>query len=346
MKKFILFVGLIGLWSCSSKPGEETLNWQNKPFSHVLSQSDKDVVFIDFYTDWCVWCKRLDKDTYSDPKVRDYMGDHFTATRIDAEKGEGINLAAQYHISGYPTLVFVDKNGKEVDRIVGYLPPQPFLAKIDSVAKNIGTAAALESAVADDPNNSEIWKQLAKKYDERGDLKAELKVWDTLKELKTEDPEKVDYSMTELKARIDNSPKTLEKYIHDNPNSTYIAEAYSNALYMYRRMKEPVAEGNLYLDYVNTVEQKGDGNPNLWNAFAWRMTEIDQHLQEALTRASKAVEAVSDQPAQTRAQIMDTKAEVLWKLGRAKEAIDVMDKCIALQPDDDYYQKQKTKFQG
>ncbi|NIR93225.1 MAG: tetratricopeptide repeat protein [Gammaproteobacteria bacterium] len=50
--------------------------------------------------------------------------------------------------------------------------------------------------------------------------------------------------------------------------------------------------------------------------------------------------------AATRAQIMDTEAEVLWKLGRTAEAIEVISRCIELQPDDPYFQEQKNKFQG
>jgi len=43
---------------------------------------------------------------------------------------------------------------------------------------------------------------------------------------------------------------------------------------------------------------------------------------------------------------MDTEAEVLWKLGKYGKAINVIDKCILLQPEDDYYQTQKEKFRS
>ncbi|NOZ75185.1 MAG: hypothetical protein GXO90_07370, partial [FCB group bacterium] len=94
------------------------------------------------------------------------------------------------------------------------------------------------------------------------------------------------------------------------------------------------------------MEKQGLGSPGLWNGFAWRMTEINQHLDAALDRINQAVNSISGEEAKTRAQIMDTQAEVLWKLGRVEDAVDVMNQCIELQPEDPYYQKQKNKFLG
>lgn len=47
-------------------------------------------VFIDFYTSWCGWCKRMDSSTFKDPKVVAYMNEHFHAIKFDAEQKEDI----------------------------------------------------------------------------------------------------------------------------------------------------------------------------------------------------------------------------------------------------------------
>ncbi|NOZ75927.1 MAG: hypothetical protein GXO90_11255, partial [FCB group bacterium] len=220
----------------------------------------------------------MDADTFSDPQVQKFMGDHFISTQVNAEKGEGIQIRKDYSISGYPTMIFVDSEGKEIDRIIGYRPPDVFLSKVDSVAKNLGTVPALEASVQTNPNDVAQWKRLAAKYEERGAYPEALKVWNTLAELDGGQTDLVAYKTTALKSRIDHSPDPLVDFIDTHPGNQYLKDAYSAALSLYRRAEKPEAEGDLYLNFVTYMEKQGLGSPGLWNGFAWRMTEINQHL--------------------------------------------------------------------
>ncbi|MFQ6614841.1 MAG: thioredoxin fold domain-containing protein, partial [Fidelibacterota bacterium] len=239
----------------------------------------------------------MDADTFSDPQVQKFMGDHFITTRVNAEKGEGIQIRKDYSISGYPTMIFVDSAGKEIDRIVGYRPPDIFLAKVDSVSRNQGTVPALEAALQVDPNQTGLWKRLAAKYEERGDYSSALGVWNTLSDLAGESSDLIDFKSTALQARIDHSPEPLVNFIANHPKNPYLKDAYTSALALYRRMEDSSAEGDLYLHYLFYMEQQGLGSPGLWNGFAWRMTEINQHLDVALERIEQAVAAVSGEEA-------------------------------------------------
>ena len=81
------------------------------------------------------------------------------------------------------------------------------------------------------------------------------------------------------------------------------------------------------------------------NGYSWRMTELELNLENALERIDQAINLFTEKHgARDKAQIMDTKGEVLWKLGRIEDAVSVMDECIILQPEDKYYQEQKAKF--
>ena len=84
-------------------------------------------------------------------------------------------------------------------------------------------------------------------------------------------------------------------------------------------------------------------NFDILNGYAWRMTEINQNLDSALNKVNLAL-SLMDKEAQGLANIIDTKAEVLWKLGRIDEAIKTIDEAIAIDPESDYYQSQKEKF--
>ena len=83
---------------------------------------------IDFYADWCGWCKRLDQDTYVDADVMS-KAKKFISLKIDADVET--DLASKYGVQGLPTILFIDHKGEEVHRVVGYRRPDQFLDEMD-----------------------------------------------------------------------------------------------------------------------------------------------------------------------------------------------------------------------
>ena len=80
------------------------------------------LVFLDIYATWCGPCKMLKQYTFSDKAIGDFFNKNFINISIDGEKGVGPQLAQQYSIEGYPTLVVADSTGKPVLITAGYLP--------------------------------------------------------------------------------------------------------------------------------------------------------------------------------------------------------------------------------
>ena len=89
------------------------------------------VVMIEFYAEWCNWCRRLEADTFSAPTIRREL-EQIVPLRRDAEK-DGADLAARFGVDSYPTMIFLDPAGNEMDRIIGYLPPEPFLERVERI---------------------------------------------------------------------------------------------------------------------------------------------------------------------------------------------------------------------
>ncbi len=85
-------------------------------------------VMVDFYTDWCGWCKKLDEDTYSNARVK-AKALRFVAVKVDADRDEASRR--RYGVEGFPTIVFLDAQGKEVHRVPGFAPPGAFLKEMD-----------------------------------------------------------------------------------------------------------------------------------------------------------------------------------------------------------------------
>ncbi len=101
-------------------------------------------VLIDVYTDWCGWCKRMDKDTYSDESVRGYLNKKYVLVKLNAESNNketidttevtDAQLASAFGVNGYPTTVFLSSDGRPITAAPGYMKPAEFL----NVLKYIG----------------------------------------------------------------------------------------------------------------------------------------------------------------------------------------------------------------
>src|SRR4029078_9147106 len=76
------------------------------------AKKEKKIVMVDFSTSWCGFCKKLDAETFSNHKVKSFLKEKTIAIKVDGDKEKA--LVAKYKVPGYPTLVFVDGDGKEV----------------------------------------------------------------------------------------------------------------------------------------------------------------------------------------------------------------------------------------
>ena len=83
------------------------------------AKAEGKTLFIDFYTEWCGPCKRMARDVFPQKEIGDYMNSKFVCLKIDAEKGEGVELAERFGIQAYPTFVTVTADGKELGRREG-----------------------------------------------------------------------------------------------------------------------------------------------------------------------------------------------------------------------------------
>ncbi len=103
------------------------------------------MVMIDFFTTWCGPCKRLDRITWKDPKVVEWLGQKCVALKVDAERNR--DLAQRFKISAYPTLVFVNGEGKELDRLRGYRDGAKFLSEVGDLAQGKDSLARAKAAL-------------------------------------------------------------------------------------------------------------------------------------------------------------------------------------------------------
>ncbi len=118
---------------------EESINWMTIDEVQVAMKKQPKKVYIDLYTNWCGWCKVMDKKTFSNKEVIAYMNKHFYAVKLNAEQKESIRFlgkvyefAPQYRANmlavelangqlSYPTSIFIEENFQNPQPVPGYL---------------------------------------------------------------------------------------------------------------------------------------------------------------------------------------------------------------------------------
>ncbi len=121
---------LIGVAVYTLIPNQKnSIKWQKYSEQILTANTNaKKGTIIDFYADWCIPCKELDASTFSDPKVIQ-ESEKFINLKADMTKSLADDVEAlrnKYKIVGVPTVLILDKNGNEVKRITGFIPPEEF----------------------------------------------------------------------------------------------------------------------------------------------------------------------------------------------------------------------------
>ena len=135
------------VFSCAQQKAASSavqIRWLTVDQVSASLQQQPRPVLIDLYTDWCSWCKVMDKKTYSNPALVEYVQDKFYPVRINAESRDlivwggkkyqynssyKVNEFAIYLTNGrlaFPTTIFIPVNGAEPQAIPGYLETRDF----------------------------------------------------------------------------------------------------------------------------------------------------------------------------------------------------------------------------
>ncbi len=123
----------------NKKQKTEGIEWISFEEAEKRSKKKPRKIFIDVYTDWCGWCKKMDSDTFSNPEIAKYVNQNFYAVKFNAEGKEPITLNGKtYTLApgnkthqlaiellngrlGYPTTVYLDEKFNMLSAQPGYL---------------------------------------------------------------------------------------------------------------------------------------------------------------------------------------------------------------------------------
>jgi thioredoxin-related protein len=356
--KIALFL-VIALFMGFKAANADEIAFEKGTFNEVLAKakSQNKIVMIDFITDWCIWCKHLDMRVYNNKEVVDYANSHQVNWKTDAEK-EGKDLAKKYNVSGYPTLVFVDADGNEIDKIVGFYPAPDFLEMVKKINERKSTLAYLQLQYDNNKTDVKTNLDLATKLIEQ-DKSADAKQY--LNFIISRDPSNsigyTDDAEFAL-AMIAVKDKTPEVYISEvsallnkYPGTNLEKDA---KLFLSDKYQESANEEQTFAtlsDLLKKYPKDDMVNFYMGQYYLGKARKINTDSAATVDQLNEAVEYSDKSMPYFTGGIFEASAnniiaDLYYKLGNEDKAKSSIDRAIELWPDNKTYNKTKDKIYG
>ncbi|MEI6174270.1 MAG: DUF255 domain-containing protein [Bacteroidota bacterium] len=158
MRKRILLISIIftslvlsnSLFSQEARKPEAKVvlvKWYSFEDAYALNKKKPKKIFVDVFTEWCGWCKKMDAETFANPVIADYMNEHFYCVKLDAERKDTIILDGMKLVNpnpevkrsthqlanellrgqmSYPSYVFLNEKGQSISVVPGYHKAKEF----------------------------------------------------------------------------------------------------------------------------------------------------------------------------------------------------------------------------
>ena len=128
----------------SSQTAVEGIHWMTIEEAYAAAQKVPKKTVIDVYTDWCGWCKVMDRNTFTNPEVIKYINENYYAVKLDAESKKSFNVGGiKYDFNeqgrandiaiallqgkmSYPSIVYLDEQFNMIQPIPGYMNARAF----------------------------------------------------------------------------------------------------------------------------------------------------------------------------------------------------------------------------
>ncbi len=146
--KSILFAAILvaffGMKSVATEPENGEVHWLSMEEAVEKAGSEPRMIFVEVYTDWCGFCRRMDTETFSHPVIASYLNDNFYPVKLNAEQEDPIEFGGRVYENNnlgnrrpthdfaiallqgqmsYPSVVFFDENVEMLTAIPGFRPP-------------------------------------------------------------------------------------------------------------------------------------------------------------------------------------------------------------------------------
>jgi thioredoxin-related protein len=136
LKPYCLMVFILYLITSPSVFASDEITWRKLDSGLAISKESHKLILIDLYTDWCIYCKKLDQSTYTDQDVIKYLNQKFVCIKENAESERmGKVIRKAYRVTGYPCTLVFDEKGACLGKFEGYTNSSSYKFMVERIVK-------------------------------------------------------------------------------------------------------------------------------------------------------------------------------------------------------------------
>ena len=163
-KQILLLLAAVLLAPAALIAQDAKVKWVSIEEAEKLNKEQPKKIMVDVYTDWCGWCKKMDKETFGNPVIAGFINKHYYAVKLNAEgkdeiifNGTTYKFIAQgqrgYHelaaglLNGkmsYPSIAYLNEELQLLGAVPGYMTPTSIEPLLNYIAENKFTNESLE----------------------------------------------------------------------------------------------------------------------------------------------------------------------------------------------------------
>lgn len=340
-------------------------------------------LLVDFYAEWCGPCKQFSKAMQEDPEVQKLL-EGVVLHKVDAEKGEGIELAKTHEVHAYPTFLMVSHEMKPIDRWMGYTKPylgekmgsaMADLSTIEEKEARFGASptSALAVRLADYRAATGQYADAVALYGKAGRLDPAVSHASEIFEATFSGYQKDVFEKSAVLSSADAALESAEpaELIGICARMAQLAKADNDADLRVKYLKtaidrtkdstdEQVAKqrAGLMPEYALYVEKNAEKaiqlqRANMPEGWMEDPAQLNSYAWWAFENGVDRTEALAlarkgvdlAPPGKEKAMVLDTAAELCNSLDNCHEAVDLTKRAIAEDPENEFYKKQLDRFQ-
>ncbi len=128
---FLLVVFILNTVPIVSISAPNAIEWQSYTTGMDLAKKNSKSVFLHFYATWCSYCTKMEKESFQDDSIAEYLNDNFVSIRVDVDKEQ--NIADMYNVFGLPTTYFFSSSGENLGSVPGYISKDRLMTMLKEI---------------------------------------------------------------------------------------------------------------------------------------------------------------------------------------------------------------------
>jgi thioredoxin-related protein len=141
-----LFFTFLLLTATLTVQAQDQIDWLTFEEAAAKTQKNPKMILVDVYTDWCGWCKKMDRGTFTDPAVIKYVNDNFYPVKMNAENNERkfqfkgreyteLSMSRAMRVNSFPNFIIMDAAMENITQMPGYREAGPFVETLQAILK-------------------------------------------------------------------------------------------------------------------------------------------------------------------------------------------------------------------